>query len=128
MEYEKKYKIKKEKLILDLENAVKNSQNLLDQIGFFIKSIYFENGRNEDDFIIIEFFNREQAKIKIIFWINFWLKFEFDNNDSIIIIKFFKNENKTFEKDIRYSELNGQNLNGKIHFLIEQISVLYIEN
>ena len=121
MEYNKKYKKKKEKLISDLESAFKNSQNLLEQIGFPIMSIYFENGRNEDNFIIIELFNREQSKIKIIFWINFWVEFEFNNNDTIIIYKLFNNDN-IFEKRIRYSELNGQNLDEKIRFLIGQIS------
>ncbi|SZD73238.1 Uncharacterised protein [Candidatus Ornithobacterium hominis] len=124
MEYNKEYNKKKKKLILDLESAFKNSQNLLEQIGFSIMSIYFENGRNEDDFIIIELFNREQSKIKIIFWINFWLEFEFNNNDSIIIYKLFENNDNIFEKRIRYSELNGQNLDEKIRFLIGQISNL----
>jgi hypothetical protein len=127
MGYEKKYRIKKEKLIFDLENAFKNSQNLLNQIDFSITSIYFENGRNENDFIIIELFNKNHSKIKIIFWINFWLGFEFENSDLIIIYKLYKKEENIFEKNIRYNELSGYSLNEKMYFLVEQISNLWIK-
>lgn len=124
MGYEKKYNEKKEKLILELRNAFEFSKNSLKKNNLSINSIGFQNGRNDNDFVIVKIFHREQTSIEVIFWITFWIGFEFNKNDFTIIIKLHRKEGRRLEKIIKYSDLNGANLNDKICNLIEYVSVL----
>ncbi|MFB9056641.1 hypothetical protein ACFFU9_07760 [Mariniflexile ostreae] len=121
MVYEKKYKKKKGEIVFDLENAFDNCQDLLNQLDFSVNSINFQNGRNDDDFIIIQLLGREQSSVKIIFWINFWLEFEFVNNDFIIIYEFYKKEKQILVENIKYSQLKGSLLNEKVNSLLNYI-------
>ncbi len=124
MVYEKKYKKKKGEIIFDLENAFDNCQVLLNELDYLVNSINFQNGRNDDDFIIIHLLGKEESSVKIIFWINFWLEFEFYNNDFVIIYEFYNKEKKILVEDIKYSQLNGSHLNEKVISLLKYIPPL----
>ena len=124
MRYEKKFNEKKEKLILELRNAFEISKNSLKKNNLSIDSIGFQNGRNDNDFVIVKLLHKEQTSIEVIFWITFWIGFEFNKNDFTIIIKLHRREGDSLEKNIKYSEIKGTNLNDKICNLIEYVSIL----
>ncbi len=105
MNYQRKYVKKKKQTILELENAFLKSFDLLGVKNVILTSIDFEDGRDEDDFLVVYLMtDDEKIKSKIRFWINFWIGFEFKNNDFFIFYENSKNNCKELKKQFEYKK------------------------
>ncbi len=113
----KKYQQKKNNIISEIRTTFESFQYFFEK-KISITSVDFDKGRDSDDFITVQLSEKETV-IKITFWINFWIGFDFEKDIALVILQSYNNK-KEITNSIKYYDIKGENFANKMYSLLKE--------